>query len=159
ALGNVVVADRRGPAIRERRGADGLLRIGAERYHSFPQSVAARGTARRRPGYRGGARHRACWSALDFDVGRIGVRLDRNGVLRSAVASPVWLVERVRHAGGLGGGPVDPAAHSYGLEQARAPVWREATAPPGFLGREQLLKPDRQLSDPNAGRMIDRVGD
>jgi hypothetical protein len=52
------------------------------------------------------------------DLRRACVRLDRNGPLGLAVVAPVRLAECVRHARGIGCGPVDPAAHGYVLEQA-----------------------------------------
>ena len=57
-----------------------------------------------------------------------------NGVLRSAVAAPIRLVERVRHACGIGCGPLDPAADGYRLEQARTPAWQQMVAPAGTGG-------------------------
>jgi predicted RND superfamily exporter protein len=77
---------------------------------------------------------RACWPTFDSDLGRARLRSGGNDVLRSAVAAPVRLVERVRHACGVGCGPLDPAADGYLLEQARTPAWQQMVAPAGTGG-------------------------
>jgi phosphoglycolate phosphatase-like HAD superfamily hydrolase len=63
----------------------------------------------------------AASSVTPSDLRRACVRVDRNGLLGLAVVAPVWLVECVRHARGIGCGPVDPAARGHVLEQACTP--------------------------------------
>jgi hypothetical protein len=71
----------------------------------------------------------AASSVTTSDLRRACVRLDCNGLLGLAVAAPVWLAERVRHAGGVGSRPADSAAHGHIFEQARAPDERETVLP------------------------------
>jgi len=61
-LWNGVVDFGRGPAVRKRRGADGIFRIGPQRYNSLLESITARGTAGPGPGDSGGA-SKLCWLA------------------------------------------------------------------------------------------------
>ena len=100
-----------------------------ERHNPFLKPAAAGESAGSGSGHSGGTGNRAGWSAFDPDLRRACVRLDRNGLLGLAVAAPVWLVERVRHAGGVGCGPADSAAHGYIFEQARTPGERNTTLP------------------------------
>jgi len=127
--GMILWALGEGPSVRKRRGADGLVRIGPERHNSFPEPVAAGGAAGRGSGKSRRAGNRACRPAADSDVRGAGMRLDRHGFLRFTIAAPVWLAERVRHARGIGCGPVDLAADGHVLEQGRTPDGRQTVLP------------------------------
>jgi hypothetical protein len=52
--------------------------------------------------------------------------------------TPVWLVKRILHARGIGGGSVDPAAHGHVLEQARTPDGRQTVLPIAAIWRDLL---------------------
>jgi predicted RND superfamily exporter protein len=52
-------------------------------------------------------------------------------VSRSAVAAPVWLAQRVRHARRISCGPLDPSTHGHVLEQAGTTNEPRTIAPAG----------------------------
>ena len=108
--GRGAVGDGGGPAIRQRRGADGVVRAGSQRHHPLPQPAAAGGQAGGRSCHRGGAGDHPGRAGADPDIGGAGVRACGDGALGPAVAAPVRLALGLRHAGGADRGSVDPAA-------------------------------------------------
>ena len=80
------VAHGGGAAIRQRGGADRLVRPRAQRDDPLPQPAAARGPPSDEPGRGGRAGHRAGRAGLDPHLGGARLRACSDGVLRPAVA-------------------------------------------------------------------------
>ena len=110
-VGHGVVGDRGGPAVRERGGADRVVRPGLERDNSLPQPFAAR----EHPGNVGGSGGRESddpgRAGADPHHGGVGLRSRRDGILGPAVAQAVRVAERLLDGRSPDRGPVHPAAN------------------------------------------------
>ena len=109
-VGHGAVVARGGTAICQRRCADGVVWIGAERHDPLPQPAEAGVQAGRQSGTGGRARHRAGRTGADPDHGGAGLRAGGDGVFRPAVAAPVRLAQRFLDGRGAGRGSLHPAA-------------------------------------------------
>ena len=109
-VGHGTVAARGGAAIRQRGGADGVVRPRPQCDDPLPQPAAAGEQAGHRSGTGGGTRDRAGRSGADPDHGGAGLRPGRDGILRPAVAAPVRLAQRVLDGRSPGRGSLHPAA-------------------------------------------------
>ena len=144
--GHLAVADGPRLAICERHRPDGLVRVGLERDHSFPQPVADRGY---RAGSRGGRRARDHFGrpAADPDVGRAGLRAGDDGLFQPALAPLVRLAERVCDDLGADRRFVDLAADGHVPQQDRTPYCHALVAP--LAGGIDLREPSARR--PNGG--------
>ena len=91
--GSLLWAARRRIAVRQRHRTHRIVRAGPKRYDPFSQSHAPGGTARRWRREERSARHRASRPSPDFDVRRAVLRAYRDHLFKSALATPVWMVE------------------------------------------------------------------